>query len=66
MTNIIVSLILLVIIGLAIYKVILEKRSGKKCVGCHLSGGCSSEKKSSDTAKFTHSVNNNIAIKELI
>jgi len=65
MTNIIVSLILFVIIGLAIYKIVLEKRSGKKCVGCHLSGGCSSEKKSAGSAKSTHSVNKNIAIKEL-
>jgi len=65
MTNIIVSLILLVIIGLAIYKIILEKRSGKKCVGCHLSGGCSSKKRTTDKLDFATKVNGDIAIKEL-
>lgn len=65
MANIIVSLTLLVIIGLAIYKIILEKRSGKKCVGCHLSGECSSKKATTDKLNFATQVNGDIAIKEL-
>ena len=45
MTNIIVALTILLIIGSAIFKIITEKRKGIKCVGCHLSGCCSSNKK---------------------
>ncbi|USD67081.1 FeoB-associated Cys-rich membrane protein [Vibrio sp. SCSIO 43136] len=47
MTNIIVSLIILLIVGLAIYKVVSEKRKGTKCVGCAHSQSCSSDKNSS-------------------
>lgn len=65
MTNIIVLLTLLLIFGLAIYKIVLEKRSGKKCVGCHLSGGCSSKKNKTNQMNFNIKVNGDIAIKEL-
>lgn len=36
MNNIIVLLIIGTIIGLAIRKVVVEKKKGSKCVGCHL------------------------------
>jgi len=42
MTNIIVAFTILFIIGLSIYKIVLDKRKGVKCVGCPSSGGCSS------------------------
>lgn len=45
MANIIVILIILLILGLSIYRIIIEKRRGSKCVGCPLSGGCSSYSK---------------------
>lgn len=40
MTNIIVILIILAIIGAAIAKIIIEKKKGVKCIGCP-SGGTS-------------------------
>ena len=39
--NIILILVLLLILGLAVYAVIKAKKSGKKCIGCPESG-CSS------------------------
>lgn len=44
MQNISVTFIILSILALAIYKLVTEKRKGVKCVGCALSGGCSSKK----------------------
>jgi len=44
MENIIVASIILSILCLSIYKIVSEKRRGVKCVGCALSGGCSSKK----------------------
>lgn len=51
MTNIIVGVIILLIIGLSITKVISEKRKGVKCIGCPHSGnnkksncGCNTKK----------------------
>ena len=41
MANIIVILILLVIVGLAIYYIWKSKKNGNKCIGCLSSGGCS-------------------------
>lgn len=38
MTNIIVGVIILSIIGLSIAKVISEKRKGVKCIGCPHAG----------------------------
>jgi hypothetical protein len=38
MTNIIVGLVIIVIIGLSITKVVKEKRRGTKCIGCPMSG----------------------------
>lgn len=38
MANIIVGTVLLLIIGLSITKVIIEKRKGVKCIGCPHSG----------------------------
>ena len=43
MGNIMAALIILFIIGLSIYKIIIEKRKGVKCIGCPLSGGCPSK-----------------------
>jgi hypothetical protein len=45
MENIIVGFIILSIVTLSIYKIVSEKRKGVKCVGCALSTGCSSNKK---------------------
>lgn len=44
MTNMIVLLVILLIILLAISKIVIEKRKGAKCIGCSLSGTCSSGK----------------------
>lgn len=38
MANIIVMLIILAIVGLAITKIVIEKRKGVKCIGCPHSG----------------------------
>jgi hypothetical protein len=38
MTNIIVILVLLTIVGAAIAKIISEKKKGVKCIGCPHSG----------------------------
>lgn len=48
MTNIIVSLVILLIIVLAIAKVVMDKRKGVKCMGCSLSGQCSTVKPETD------------------
>ena len=34
MTNLIVSLIILTVVGGAVAKIIIEKRKGTKCIGC--------------------------------
>ena len=34
MENIIISVILIIIIGLAVFYIYKEKKSGKKCIGC--------------------------------
>ncbi|UGA56920.1 FeoB-associated Cys-rich membrane protein [Vibrio sp. VB16] len=44
MANIIVALTIILIIALSIFKIVIEKRKGIKCIGCSLSGGCSSNK----------------------
>lgn len=38
MTDIIVTLIILGIVGAAITKIIIEKKRGAKCIGCPYSG----------------------------
>lgn len=43
MTNILVSLSLIVILGAAIYKVVAMKRKGAGCAGCSQSSNCSSK-----------------------
>lgn len=61
MANVIVSLIILAIIGLAISRVLFEKRRGSKCVGCPMSGECTSKKSST----ISNRPMQQIAIKEL-
>lgn len=34
MSNLIVALVIVLIIGLAVTKIIVEKRKGTKCIGC--------------------------------
>ncbi|MTI47158.1 FeoB-associated Cys-rich membrane protein [Sporosalibacterium faouarense] len=34
MSNIIVILVILAIVGIAIRKIVVEKRNGAKCIGC--------------------------------
>lgn len=46
MENLIVSILLLTIFSLSIYKIFSEKRKGVKCVGCAISSVCSSKKQS--------------------
>ncbi len=62
MTNIIVSLVILLIIVLAISKIVVEKRKGSKCIGCSLSGTCSSGK----SVKETSLNNQRIEIKQVM
>ena len=40
MTNLIVGVILLVILGLAVRYLVKAKKSGARCIGCDVSGGC--------------------------
>ena len=49
MTNIIVGLIILIIVGAAVAYLVRAKRKGVKCVGCPDSGCCSSSKKKEET-----------------
>ncbi len=62
MTNIIVSLVILLILVLAISKIVIEKRKGSKCIGCAMSGKCSSAK----SAKEPPSIEQRIEIKQVI
>ena len=39
MKNLIVILILILVIGMALYYIIKQKKNGAKCIGCP-SGGC--------------------------
>ena len=64
MGNLIVSLIIVLILGLSIYKVVIEKRKGSKCVGCVHGGGCSSNKKKPKKLTITKIVNR-IKVKEI-
>lgn len=45
MTDLIVGIILIVILGSAIAYVVKAKRSGVKCIGCPSAGNCSSRNK---------------------
>jgi len=50
MSDIIFGAIIVLIIGLAVFYIVKEKKKGKKCIGCPMSGccskACSSNKKS--------------------
>ena len=39
MTDIIIGVVLVVIVGLAVFYIIKEKKKGKRCIGCP-DGGC--------------------------
>ncbi|WP_084722136.1 FeoB-associated Cys-rich membrane protein [Photobacterium aquae] len=43
MTNILVSLCILIILALAIYKLVVMKKKGGACAGCSQSSGCSAK-----------------------
>lgn len=45
MENIIAIIVILLIIGLAVFYIIRAKKQGQKCIGCPLSKTCSSNKK---------------------
>ncbi len=47
MTNIIIVLVVVVILGLAISYIIREKKSGSKCVGCPHGKSCNTKKDNS-------------------
>ncbi len=40
MTDIIIGLILLVLVGGASFYIVREKKKGRKCIGCPYSGTC--------------------------
>ena len=42
MVNFIIAAILLAIVGTAVCYVVKAKKSGAKCIGCPVDGGCSS------------------------
>ena len=42
MENIVIAVVLLLIIGLAVWYVVKAKKSGKKCIGCPSGSNCSS------------------------
>ncbi len=42
--NIIVSVILLAVVGGAIFYIYKEKKKGTKCIGCPMAGNCSKHK----------------------
>ncbi|WP_114764772.1 FeoB-associated Cys-rich membrane protein [Vibrio rhodolitus] len=46
MTNLIVSLCIVAIVGVAIYKIVAMKRKGGGCAGCSQSSSCASNKNS--------------------
>ena len=50
MTNIIVGLIILIIVGAAVAYLVRAKRKGVNCVGCPDSGCCYSSKKKEETS----------------
>ncbi len=50
MSNIIVGLIILIIVGAAVAYLIRAKKRGVKCVGCSESGCCSSSKKKKESS----------------
>ena len=41
MVDFIIAAILLAIVGAAVYYVVKAKKSGAKCIGCPVEGGCS-------------------------
>lgn len=41
MQDVLLAVALLVILGLAVFSIIKAKKSGKKCIGCPDSDGCS-------------------------
>ncbi len=51
MENFIIIAVLVVIIGLAAFYVIREKKKGKKCIGCPYSCCCDSKNKNNCNSK---------------
>ena len=43
MKNLIVILILILVIGMALYYIIKQKKNGTKCIGCPMGGCCPSK-----------------------
>ena len=43
MDNIIVAIVLLVIVGAAIFYIVKEKKKGTVCIGCPNAGSCASK-----------------------
>lgn len=41
MTDIILAVVLLIIVGAAVCYIVREKKKGVKCIGCPLAGKCS-------------------------
>lgn len=42
LANIIIGAVIVLIIGLAIFKIVREKRAGNKCIGCPYGKECTS------------------------
>jgi len=45
MESVFIAIIILVVVGLATYYIIKEKKAGKKCIGCPYSSECSAKGK---------------------
>ena len=62
MTDIIVALVIIVILGLSILYIIKEKKNGVKCIGCPLASECKKRKK----ARLKQDCNHHFQIKKVI
>lgn len=48
MANVLIVIILLVLVGTAIFYIVKEKKKGRKCIGCPSSGCCNLKNCKSD------------------
>ena len=58
MTNVIVGLIILVIVGAAVVYIVKEKKKGVKCIGCPDGAKCSGSCEACNSTCSVHKNNN--------
>ena len=46
MTDFVISLVLILVVGAAVFYIYKSKKSGKKCIGCPYAESCGKNKKS--------------------